>query len=142
MTAPSLGWKKWTGIFVAVHADSVILQDNTPGTVPATVAMEAITRFEVNHGNRPPHSQAVLGMVGGAAIMLGTGISVAILYCDPSWCNPGLVIASFTLVGAGVGLVAGSLVKATPYRTVKLQPLVAAPISGPGRLGLQVRIKL
>lgn len=146
VTAPSRGWKRWTGYFVGFRGDSVVLRSAAPDTAAETVPIAAVKRFEVNHGNRPPRSRTVEGLIGGAGIGLSYGLANTVLYqCDDesSWiCDPVNVVASFVLLGAVTGAITGALVRAPPYRDVTLEPRMAlVPLPG-DRLGLGVHLRL
>ncbi len=117
-----------------------------PDTAVHTVAIATVRRFEVNHGNRPPRSRTMPGLIRGAGAGLVGGIWAAAMYpCTPedSWlCEPVNTVAVFTLFGAAVGAIAGTLVHAPPYRDVTFEPrMVVVPLPA-DRLGLGIRIHL
>lgn len=144
VSAPSRGWKRWTGYFVGFRGDSVVVRATVPDTAVETVPIAAVERFEVNHGNQPPRSRTVEGVVKGTGIGLGYGlVHTAIYPCEDtsSWfCDPVNIVASFTLFGAAAGAIMGTLVRTPPYRNITLEPRVAlVPLPG-DRVGLTIQV--
>ena len=92
ITAPSLDLNKWRGFFVHAEVDSVTVRDSASGGTLRTLPLEQITKFEVNHGNRPAEGNAAeggaIGLLAGAVIGVVGASSVSWTRASPSTRSP------------------------------------------------------
>jgi hypothetical protein len=140
ITAPALGLSDWHGFYVAAPPDSVTVRG--ADSVTRSIPLWEISEFLVNHGNRPPQSQWLLGAgIGGLA---GAAVGVlahtrnldegctaegsSIFECTPEQYRGGLEGAAIgVLVGAGVG----ALIRITPWQYVPINAPEAAAMATP-----------
>lgn len=149
VTAPSRGLTQWPGEFVRLDGDSVVVRGRGSDSTLAVLPVPAITRFEVNHGNKQSHGH----VLKGALIGLGTGVVAGLMIptsagCggDP-YCELGadlskgsqvvLLGAAGALLGAGIG----ALVRTDPYKTISLRPAVSFVPLPRGRIGVGIQAR-
>jgi hypothetical protein len=133
ISAPSLGLYKSAAVFVRVDRDTLVVRAAPGDTTLTAIPLAAVSKFEVNHGNRAPARQTLKGaLIGGSVgILAGTIASMECQgYYGSGECRSkfGPMMAGLgagALVGAGVG----SLIKVARFRTVKLAPDVTATMA-------------
>lgn len=131
--------------FIGFRGDSVVLWNEKHDTSVAVVPFSAIKRFDVNHGDQPPRSQAKMGALVGAGAGLVVGVTESLLNsCDTDvWiCDDASVIVGFTVFGALTGAIFGAFNPAPAYKPVALRPRVAVrPLPG-GRVGFGLQLAI
>jgi hypothetical protein len=148
ITAPALGLKRFPAVFVALRRDSLVFRAGAGDSAPEVVALSAVTRFEVNHGNRPPERQTLPGAAIGGLVGITIG-AIASTQCMGYYgaggsCHfdPGVATASAG-VGALLGAGLGSFIKITRFKTVVIAPDLSASFALSRRsAGLRVTIRL
>ena len=109
------------GAILARDHDTLLLA--RPGSGPVAVPIASITRAAVHRG-RTRGAGAVKGAKWGAGVGLGLGLfNVAFSDCSGTHCETSdnvVGVAAFTAVGAGVGALVGTLVRAERWERVEL----------------------
>ncbi len=115
VTAPSLGFHDTRGTLVSIRDDSIRWRIPGPGSATIPTAISSVTSIAINHGNLPPHRNALngaaVGLVSGALagyvrdkVVTTDGACPNICTDDGEPVGGGFVGAiAGTLVGAGIG---------------------------------------
>ena len=101
-----------------------------PGAAPMSVPLASITHAAVYRG-RTRGAGARKGAKWGSGVGLGLGLfNIVFSDCSGSHCETSdnvAGVAAFTAVGAGIGALVGTVVRAERWERVELPPRVAAP---------------
>ena len=101
-----------------------------PGSAPIAVPLASITRAAVHRG-RTRGAGARKGAKWGAGVGLGLGLfNIGFSGCSGTHCETSdnvAGVAAFTAIGAGVGALVGTVVRAERWERVELPPRVAGP---------------
>lgn len=140
--APLLGRYEWKAEFVAMRGDSIVLRGRGSDSALTVLPIGKISRFDVNHGNRPSQSRALEGLAEGAVAGLGLGLLTAAYYDCNYQCTTtkGQIVLVSTGTFAALGAGIGALIRHEPYDRVWLKPQVSVVALPGGRLGLGLRL--
>ena len=101
-----------------------------PGSAPIVVPLASITRAAVHRG-RTRGAGVRKGAKWGAGVGLGLGLfNIGFSDCSGTHCETSdnvAGVAAFTAIGAGVGALVGTIVRAERWERVELPPRVNGP---------------
>ena len=155
VTAPSLGFHDTRGTLVSIRDDSIRWRIPGPGSATIPIAISSVTSLAINHGNLPPHRNAMpgaaIGLVSGALV----GYARDKLAMGIDGPCPNVCTDTGEPVGSGfVGAVAGGLVGAgigwliktgsyAHYDRSEIDQLLLVPVwdSSQGTVGMIVAMK-
>jgi hypothetical protein len=113
VTAPSLGFHATRGTLVSIRDDSVRFRVPGPGSATIPVAIAMVSSISINHGNLPPHRNALPGAAVGLLAGALAGYTRDKILSSPDGSCLNVCTESGEPVGGGfVGAVAGGLVGA------------------------------
>lgn len=142
--APLLGRYEWKAEFVAMRGDSIVLRGRGGDSALTVLPIAKISRFDVNHGNRPAKSRALEGLIEGTLAGLGVGLVLASGYTCTYECGTlkqEITLVSTATLGA-LGLGVGALIRTEPYERVWLKPQAAVVSLPGGRVGFGLQVRL
>ena len=126
------GEVEWT----ILTLDRDTLRVARPGSAPMAVPLASITRATIYRG-RTREAGARKGAKWGAGVGLGLGLfNIGFSDCSGTHCETSdnvVGVVAFTAVGAGVGALVGTVLRADRWERVQLPPRVAAPAVVPTR---------
>jgi hypothetical protein len=137
-----------TARVVAIDADRLVVERFIPGPrghmVTNSLATDSIVRLQVHVGRRSHPGRGVL--IGG---VIGLAMGVACANEEGEWVTSEQCLAGFTVMGAGMGLLVGVLVRSdvwaptTPPADKREPAPLPAPVSAaPVGLGIRLPFRL
>ncbi len=155
VTAPSLGFHDTRGTLISIRDDSIRWRIPGPGSATIPIAISAVNSIAINHGNLPPHRNALNGAAVGVLSGALAGYARDKIVMGPDASCPNLCTDTGEPVGGGfVGAVAGGLVGAgigwliktgsyTRYDRDEINQLLLVPVwdSYQGTVGMVVAMK-
>jgi hypothetical protein len=155
VTAPSLGFHDTRGTLISIRDDSIRWRIPGPGSATIPIAISSVNSIAINHGNLPPHRNALPGAAIGLLSGALAGYTRDKLAMSADGSCPNLCTDTGEPVGGSfVGAVAGGLVGAgigwliktgsyTRYDRDEIDQLLLVPVwdSSQRAVGIVVAMK-
>ena len=128
--APGVRGGEAEGAILSRDHDTVVVA--RPGAMPVAVPLPAITRASVFRG-RTRRAGARKGAKWGAGVGLGLGLfNIVFSDCSGEHCQTSdkvAGVAAFTAIGAGVGALVGTVVRADQWERLQLPRSASQPVA-------------
>ncbi len=147
VVAPSVPGSPFVGTFVALTADSLVVQDSKDTW---RVSLASVNQVDLSQGRK---SHALFG--AGIGLLVGGGVAAAVLYtggstspCDQSANQDAMASAECIgltalggVAGAGLGAIVGGLIRTEGWQEIPLERLRVSlrPLAG-ARIGMALAV--